>query len=42
MSPKNIPELPRQTIRMDDRSRIVVPEYMREALGLEIPCWGGY
>ena len=39
MSPKRVPKLPRQTIYMDERGRIVVPEYMREALGLEIPCW---
>lgn len=39
MSPKKVPELPRQTIWMDGRGRVVVPEYMREALGLEVPCW---
>ncbi len=39
MSPKKVPKLPRQTIWMDERGRIVVPEYMRDALGLEMPCW---
>jgi len=39
MSPKKIPELPRQTVWMDERGRIVVPEYMRKALGLETPCY---
>jgi len=24
---------------MDERGRIVVPEYLRDDLGLEIPCW---
>ena len=39
MSPKKIPKLPRQTIWMDERGRIVVPEYMRDALDLELPGW---
>jgi len=39
MSPKRVPKLPRQRIYMDERGRIVVPEYLRDALGLEIPCW---
>ena len=39
MSPKKIPKLPRQTCYMDDRGRVVVPEYLRKALGLTTPCW---
>ncbi len=39
MSPKKIPKLPRQTIWIDDRGRIVVPEYLRESCGLEVPGW---
>jgi len=39
MSPKKLPKLPRQTIWMDARGRIVVPDYMRDALELELPCW---
>jgi len=39
MSPKKIPKLPRQTIYMDDRGRVVIPEYLREACGLEVPGW---
>ncbi len=39
MSPKKIPKLPRQTVWMDDRGRIVVPEYLREAVDLEVPGW---
>ena len=39
MSPKKVPELPRQTIWMDERGRIVVPDYMRDDLGLELPGW---
>ena len=39
MSPRKSPELPRQTIWMDDKGRIVVPDYMRKALGLKVPGW---
>ena len=39
MSPKKIPKLPRQTVYMDERGRVVVPEYLRNALGLTTPCW---
>ena len=39
MSPKKIPKLPRQTVWMDERGRVVVPEYLREACGLEVPGW---
>ena len=39
MSPKRVPELPRQRVWMDDRGRVVVPDYMRDAIGLEVPGW---
>jgi len=39
MSPKKIPKLPRQTVWMDERGRVVVPEYLRDACGLEVPGW---
>jgi len=39
MSPRRIPKLPRQTVWMDNKGRIVVPEYLRKALGLKIPCF---
>jgi len=39
MSPRKSPELPRHTIWMDEKGRIVVPQYMREALGLKVPGW---
>ena len=39
MTPKKLPELPRQTVWMDERGRVVVPEYLREACGLEVPGW---
>jgi len=39
MSPKKIPKLPRQTIWIDERGRVVVPDYMRDAIGLKIPGW---
>lgn len=29
-------KLPRQWVLMDDRGRLTVPGYMREALGLEV------
>ncbi len=39
MSPKKIPKLPRQTVYMDKRGRLVVPEYLREAAHLDVPGW---
>ena len=33
--PKKIAELPRQTVWMDDRGRLTIPEYLRLAMGLE-------
>ncbi len=39
MSPKKIPKLPRQTVYMDKRGRVVVPEYLRKAAKLEVPGW---
>ncbi len=34
-----VPKLPRKTVWMDDRGRVVVPDYLREACGLEVPGW---
>ncbi len=39
MSPRRVPKLPRQTVYVDDRGRVVIPEYLREAIGLEAPGW---
>ena len=39
MSPKKIPKLPRQTVWMDERGRVVVPEYLRDDCGLKVPGW---
>ncbi len=39
MSPKKIPELPRQTCYIDARGRVVIPSYMRIDLGLTTPGW---
>ena len=33
--PKKLAELPRQTVWMDDRGRMTIPEYLREAMGLK-------
>ena len=32
--PKKLARLPRQTIWMDDRGRLTIPEYLREAMGM--------
>ncbi len=39
MSPRRVPKLPRKKVYMDDRGRVVIPEYLREAIGLEVPGW---
>ncbi len=39
MSPKKVQKLPRQTVWIDERGRLVIPEYLREACGLEVPGW---
>lgn len=33
--PKRLARLPRQTVLMDKRGRLTIPEYLREAMGLE-------
>ena len=35
MSPRKIPNLPRKTVHIDDRGRIVIPEYLRKAIGVD-------
>ena len=35
MSPRKIPNLPRKTVFIDDRGRIVIPEYLRKAIGVD-------
>jgi len=37
--PKKLPELPRATVWMDERGRITIPEYMRNASDLEEGSW---
>ena len=39
MCPRKEKELPRKTIWLDKKGRIVIPEYLRKALGLEVPGW---
>lgn len=39
MSPRKVPELPRRIIWIDDKGRIVIPLYMREAMRLDVPGW---
>ncbi|GAG64474.1 unnamed protein product [marine sediment metagenome] len=39
MCPRKIRKLPRQTIWMDKKGRIVIPDYLREDLDLETPGW---
>ena len=33
------PELPRKRVFVDEKGRIVIPQYMRKAIGLEAPGW---
>ena len=35
-------KLPRKTVLMDDRGRITVPDYMREAWKIDIPKGGSF
>jgi len=35
-------KLPRKFVLMDDRGRITVPDYMREAWGVDIPKGGSF
>jgi len=37
--PKKIQELPRQTVWVDKRGRFTIPEYLREAAGIEMESW---
>lgn len=35
MSPRKIPQLPRKTVYIDERGRVVIPKYLRKAIGVE-------
>ncbi len=39
MSPRKIPQLPRKTAYIDERGRVVIPKYLRKAIGLEGEGW---
>jgi AbrB family looped-hinge helix DNA binding protein len=32
--PRKVPELPRATVWVDERGRITIPQYLREAAGI--------
>jgi len=39
MSPRKIPQLPRKTVYIDERGRVVIPEYLRKAIGVDGPAY---
>ena len=39
MSPRKIPELPRKRVYIDNRGRVVIPEYLRKAIGVDGPAY---
>jgi len=39
MCPQKLRRLPRQTVWMDEKGRIVIPKYLREAAGLSKKSW---
>ncbi len=34
MSPRKIPQLPRKTVYIDEKGRVVIPKYLRKAIGV--------
>ena len=39
MSPRKIPQLPRKTVYIDERGRVVIPSYLRKAIGVDGPAY---
>lgn len=37
--PRKLPELPRQTIQVDDRGRLTIPDYLRKAAKIKNDGW---
>lgn len=37
--PRKVPELPRATVWVDERGRITIPQYLREAAGIPEGGW---
>jgi len=37
--PRKMPQLPRQTIQVDDRGRITIPDYLRKAAKIKNDGW---
>jgi len=37
--PRKYPPLPRQTIQVDSRGRLTIPEYLREAADMKPGTW---
>ena len=35
MSPRKVPPLPRKTVYIDERGRVVIPAYLRKAIGVD-------
>ena len=39
MSPRKIPQLPRKTVYIDEKGRVVIPKYLRKAIGVNGPAY---
>ncbi len=35
MSPRKVPPLPRKTVYIDEKGRVVIPKYLRKAIGID-------